>query len=174
MRGGRYDSDKDITSITGAPGKGSLQDITITSMQGERAIIDGTVELKLKWALQPQSECIYESEPITGVVPWQLLVGPTAVSPPPVPGVDTNLTILTPARWPNSKLSDLSVFSGELPGAFAFTGKASSSSTGVIIDEGSQKSSKYPSLADSGHDMTGAIAVLPLGTMGMITTGVKV
>jgi hypothetical protein len=151
MRGGRYDTDEDVTTIIN---RGYVQ---ISGMPGdEPAIIDGSVAINTTWTKHGSSECVYESEPFSGDVPWQLWVSDG----------DGILKPLTPARFPNAKLSDLSVFGGK---AFTYSAKNSSTAKGIMYDSGTA-----PSFASSGIDFTGTIAVIPLGTMGAVLTGVKV
>jgi len=99
------------------------------------------------------SGCIYRSAKLNQV-PWQLWA---------------NGVLLTPARWPNARFSDYSIFDGNSPnGSFAYS--SSRSTSGELHDNGHHK----PSLADSGIDMTDTIIVIPFGTMGNRASGAPV
>jgi hypothetical protein len=155
MRGGRYDTEKDVTIIK------NRGDVTISGMPGdEPAVIDGSVEVNMTWSKHGSNKCVYESEAFSDVsaVPWQMWVTDATGEAKP----------LTPARWPNAKLSDLSVFSAK---SFTYSAKNSSTAKGIIYDGGKTPST---SIAASGIDFTDTLAVLPLGTMGMVLTGATV
>ena len=136
--------------------------LTIESFPGEVAIIDGTADLSyLEWSNDGDSrQCVYRSSqvPRNETVAWQLWMD--------------EATPLTPARWPNARLDDLSVFTplAQTNGSGPFAFSAISSSFGHLIDDGTH----VPSLSDSGIDFTGAYVVLPLGTMGADPQGCRV
>ena len=100
MLGGRYRDAVDFDTKK----KGS---VTIAAHDpADPPVIDGTEELSLKWTpdtsfngasrvTKEKRSCVYRSDPLTNTVPWFLWVDE-------IP--------LTPARWPNAKLSDFSVF----------------------------------------------------------------
>jgi len=149
------------------------------------AVLDGSVPLATKWSKlggpnaalgNDAASCIFSSELLAQEVS-QLWVSPSGSERAAVGGREalTNLIPLTPARFPNAKLSDDSVFdsapvevTGRRNASVLYSAKASTS--GNLIDDGEHK----PSLASSGIDFTGTIAVLPLGTMGSATQGVRV
>jgi len=127
-------------------------------------VIDGTEELSLEWTKDSSFSggCVYRSAPVTGTVPWFLWIDE-------VP--------LTPARWPNAKLSDYSVFdktnaAGE--GPLAFTSQESSlpamGEDLTLYDDGTHS----PSLKESGIDFTDTLVVQSFGSMMAQTTGCRV
>merc|ERR1719440_181496 len=118
-----------------------------------------------------QNGCIWESEPLrdaTGnslAAPSQLWMS----SPGWQHDIGTDMLPLTVARWPNGAFHDSSVWHGYgKNGSFAYSSKASA--PGTLVDDGNHE----PSLARSGIDFTGKIAIIPLGTMGDLTQAVKV
>ena len=131
-------------------------------------MIDGSQLLNASWTLKSGSSCIYESSPIEDTVPWQLWL-------------DTH-TVLTPARWPNAKLSDLSVFTamsatGEGPLAYSDrkSDKPDPNNRGkllTLIDDGTHN----PSLRDAmkAIDFTDTLAVQSFGSLYQYTTGSRV
>ena len=155
---GRYDRTEDQAPIV------IERDLTIA---GEvTAVLDGSIELSTTWTRGDTNTCIYTSGTLDMEV-WQLLAASTSASGGFIP--------IAPARFPNAKMSDDSVFdgapyslSGRRNGSLLYSNKESSS--GKIVDDGSHT----PSMASCGLDFTGAIAVLPLGTMGTLTQGVRV
>lgn len=132
--------------------------LTIAGYPGERAIIDGSTVLLMSWTLDSSPGCVYRSRRLTEqeTVPWQLFVDE-------VP--------LTPARWPNARLDDLSVFrplAANGSGPLAYSDKTST--LGHLVDDEHDLIHK-PSMASSGIDFTDCVVVLPLGTMGQSPTG---
>ena len=130
------------------------------------AILDGSVPLDLSWSRLPAAgnSCVYRSSPLPSPVSqlWVNTAGPNAYGE----GYD----VLTPARFPNAKMSDDSVFKAA-PGAHSSLLYSTRSSTpDHLIEDGMH----VPSMASSGLDFTGTIAVMPLGTMGDETQGVRV
>ena len=134
------------------------RDITIAGAE-DGAVLDGSTAINTTWTKEGDSSCVYSSAPLTTEI-WQLWADN-------VP--------LTPARFPNAKLSDDSVFDGA---PFSVSGRKNgsllystrTSSAGHVVEDGAHS----PSMASSKIDFTGAIAVLPLGTMGVLTQGVRV
>ena len=140
------------------------------------AILDGSVALSLEWtataaaaaAAPPAgngSSCIYRSSPLPSPVSqlWASTAGPNAYGPE---GYD----VLTPARFPNAKMSDDSIFKSAPGPHSAVLYSTRASTPDQLIEDGSH----VPSMASSGLDFTGTIAVMPLGTMGDETQGVRV
>ena len=151
---GRYDGPQDQRTVVVS------RDLTITGPgKGPAAIIDGSVPILTAWTRIPGRSCLYQSAPMAQEV-WQLWAGDSP---------------LTPARFPNAMLADDSVFDGA---PFALSGRRNGSLlyssrdsvAGRIHDDGTHA----PSLASSGLDLKGSIAVLPLGTMGSQAQGVRV
>jgi hypothetical protein len=174
LGGGRYDRAKDWPS-------GAIEitrDITIVGdpQSAKRAVLDGSVAIETQWTAGTGDEkCVYTSSPMD-VVPWQLWATGSAPSgiASPAWALD-GFAPLTPARFPNARLSDDSVFdsaplshTGRTNSSFLYSSKIST--PGHLTEDGAHA----PSLASSGLDLTGAIAVLPLGTMGKLTQGVVV
>ena len=131
------------------------------------AILDGSVSLDVSWSHLPAagSSCVYRSSPLPSPVSqlWVSTAGPNAYGPE---GYD----VLTPARFPNAKMSDDSVFQAA-PGAHSSLLYSTRASTpDHLIEDGTH----VPSMASSGLDFTGTIAVMPLGVMGDETQGVRV
>ena len=111
------------------------------------------------------SSCTYRSSPLQSPVSqlWANTAGPNAYGPE---GFD----VLTPARFPNAKMSDDSIFKSA-PGAHSALLYSTRDSTPEhLIEDGTH----VPSMASSGLDFTGTIAVMPLGIMGDETQGVRV
>ena len=156
---GRHDSaDAAAVATSGATISGAKAGAT-------PAILDGSVALSpadLAW--RPSGKrCIYRSAPLKRPV-WQLWASSAGANS--YHGFD----VLTPARFPNAKLSDDSVFRAA-PGAnSSMLYSTSKSTSGHLVEDGTH----VPTMAGSGIDFTGLIAVLPLGTMGAMTQGVRV
>ena len=152
-----------------------------TTEEAPWSILDGSSALSTAWtkaaaSASTSSSCVYTSAVLDAPVSqlWTDGVSNPPSTPSPAFALD-RFAPLTPARFPNAKLSDDSAFngapsasSGRKDGALLYSSKTSSS--GNIIDDGTHT----PSLASSGLDLTGVIAVLPLGTMGALTQGVVV
>ena len=131
------------------------------------AILDGSVSLDVSWSRLPAagSSCVYQSSPLPSPVSqlWVSTAGPNAYG-------SEGYDVLTPARFPNAKMSDDSVFKSA-PGANSSLLYSTRASTpDHLIEDGMH----VPSMATSGLDFTGTIAVMPLGTMGDETQGVRV
>ena len=154
LASGRYDTAEDQAPLL------VERDLTISGVPNAApAVLDGSVRLQLDWTQARDNGCIYTSSPLPSDI-WQLWA---------------DLSPLTPARFPNAKLSDDSVFdgapfgvSGRRNGSLLYSTTASV--PGLIVDDGEHA----PSLASSNLDLSGALAVLPLGTMGSLTQGVRV
>ena len=139
------------------------------------AILDGSSKLSTTWTRTSSTSCVYTSAALSSPVA-QLWTDGLQAPPTPSPAFSLDgFAPLTPARFPNAKLSSDSAFngapsshSGGKDGALLYSARDSKS--GEIVDDGTHA----PSLASSGLDLTGAIAVLPLGTMGALTQGVVV
>eukprot|EP00937_MAST-01D_sp_MAST-1D-sp2_P002241 g2241.t1 len=170
LRGGRYDRAEDAVVLAGTAGQPVSIALEGYGGDAEPAVIDGSVSLDtlgLNWTHDgSDGRCVWRSSalPPGAQVPWQLWFANGTAS-----SAWTGLAPLTPARWPNARLSDLSVFStaGRADGALAHTAVNSSAAAGTFYDDGSHD----PPLAAAGVDATGALAVLPLGTMGDNTLG---
>ena len=170
LAGGRYDRDVDLASPIAV-----TQDITIAGdpLDSSLPVLDGSAPVNTTWTASQDNKCVYQSAPLAQAV-WQLWA--TGVREPPPPSVPSpsyaldNHAPLTPARFPNAKLSDDSVFNSAPGKNSSFLYSSKQSKSGLLVDDGSHE----PTLASSGIDATGLIAVLPLGTMGMFTQGVKV
>ena len=152
------------------------------------AVLDGSVLISTTWTKSSaprfaESQCVYTSAPLDVEV-WQLWATGMAAPPAKTAARFDGFSPLTPARFPNAKLSDDSAFDampsggGSIPplsagankavtnGSMLYSTKASTS--GRIVEDGTHT----PSMASSGIDFAGAIAVVPLGTMGSLTQGV--
>eukprot|EP01063_Lacrimia_lanifica_P037967 TRINITY_DN795_c0_g1_i1.p1 TRINITY_DN795_c0_g1~~TRINITY_DN795_c0_g1_i1.p1 ORF type:complete len:614 (+),score=130.99 TRINITY_DN795_c0_g1_i1:49-1890(+) len=147
LRGGRYPDSAVVTA-----------GVALQAYKGEDAIIDGSSVVAKKWTKTAPKSCIYRSAPYASseTVPWQLFL--------------ENMTPLTPARWPNGRLDDKSVFKPLVDGKGPLAYTARDSTFGNLVDDGSHS----PSLASSGMDFTDCTVVLPLGTMGLNPIGAKV
>ena len=164
LRGGRYPAP---ATVSGLAGEGAGEGLTIAGFGGEDAVIDGSMALSgdaMKWTKASASasasstgvaSCIYRSAPYDreATVPWQLFLGDRP---------------LTPARWPNARLDDLSVFAPHnlLNGSGPLAYSAKNSTFGELVDDDTSALAHSPSLAESGIDFTGTMVVLPLGVMG--------
>eukprot|EP00111_Clytia_hemisphaerica_P016485 TCONS_00048859-protein len=106
----------------------------IRGYKDERPLLDGTVVLK-NVTKWKQNGNIWSAK-IDSTI-WQLFFGKT---------------MMTNARWPNAKWSDKTIFDGK-----RWPTLAEGSRSGLIINKGR-------SLADTGIDMTGALAILNIGS----------
>ena len=166
LNGGRYDLEMYPLSIN--------QDITLAAdpqSDNGRPILDGSQLVQTTWKQSSQQKCVYRSTALSGSPVSQLWSsGMSKPTSPPSPSAQLDdFSPLTPARFPNALLHDDSVFDGHptnTNGSLLYSKRTSSS--GNIYDSGTH----IPSLESSGIDFTGMIAVLPLGTMGMLTQGV--
>ena len=169
ISGGRYDRvtdtyplvvDKDVT-LSGDPLSSSVP------------IFDGSILLDTTWKQDAVQNCVYRSGPLATPLVWQLwTTNMTLPTNPRSPSAELDgFSPLTPARFPNARLHDDTVFEG-LPSSInsSLLYSKKTSRPGTIVDAGHQ----IPSMASSGIDFAGMIAVLPLGTMGALTQGVKV
>ena len=200
-------------------------DLTIVGAGQDASILDGSIPLQTSWS--KLSRCIHESAQLpSDVKVWQLWAD----------GV-----VLTPARFPNAKMSDESVFdgaphyiSGRRNGSLLYSTKGGPphANCSTALDEAgctplqgeeqcescvrshremlqraacwqhpcpdsscfsrfmkgycaledgegtvvtvTEDGEHSPTLASSALNLTGALAVLPLGTMGSLTQGVRV
>ena len=177
LGGGRYDRATDWPS--GAPIEIS-RNVTVVGdpQSATRAVLDGSVAINTQWtAGKGDAKCVYTSAAMD-VVPWQIWVTGRTAPPGGIASPAWELdgfAPLTPARFPNARLSDDSVFdsapfssTGRTNSSFLYSSKTST--PGKLTEDGTH----VPSLASSGLDLTGAIAVLPLGTMAKLTQGVAV
>ena len=168
LNGGRYDLEMYPLSIN--------QDITLAAdpqSDNGRPILDGSQLVQTTWKQSSQQKCVYRSTALSGSPISQLWSsGMSKPTSPPSPSAQLDdFSPLTPARFPNALLHDDSVFDGHptnTNGSLLYSKRTSSS--GNIYDSGTH----IPSLESSGIDFTGMIAVLPLGTMGMLTQGVVI
>ena len=161
LKGGRY---SEVIALDGLRKQG--RPITLRAAAGERVILDGTVPITPKWTLWKDG--IYRAKLDHAV--WQLFAG-------------DKLVYL--ARWPDASFEDGSLWrmtrscrtadGGYNKRKKSFTGK---SRLGVLYDDSFKShanagfhegDSRYEagaqpgSLADSGKDFTGAVAVLNIG-----------
>ena len=140
---------------------------------GRMAVLDGSVAITTTWSAGSGAEkCIYTSAPLTtSTMPWQLWVDGLAAPPTPSPAFKLDgYAPLTPARFPNARLDDDTVFKAApagttpLPPLHDFSNSAATPATngsllysskdstpGHIVDDGTH----VPSLASSGIDFTG-------------------
>ena len=140
VREGRY---QEVITINGT------NDLTIKGFQDERPTIDGTVDLQNLgnggvWRRLNNGVCIGR----IGYDVFQLFL---------------NGEMMTNARWPNALWSDKTVFQNQYWGHShenSTRGTASSTTSGIatMVDDGSA------GLAASGLNMTGAMAVLNVGS----------
>ncbi|MGF1749965.1 hypothetical protein [Vibrio cionasavignyae] len=150
MLAGRYQQDQVVDKINAT----ASQPITI---RGNGAIFDGSVEIKQPWSIH--SGQIYKTQLTQDI--WQLFIDDQVVMP---------------ARWPNAQINDGSLWNMKA----TWRHQAPQSQLGVMIDERPYESisvktagNEYvhlpagvneQSLADSGIDATGAIAILNIGS----------
>jgi hypothetical protein len=162
LRNGRYQTETVLEGIKGAPGK----PLTFKPYPGERAVMDGTIKLPARWS--PWKRRIYKmkiKEPV-----WQLFSGSRLVYV---------------ARWPDASFEDGSIWHMEECMRFSDRtykqGKPSGKTTDGLIrdrnpeshegdsaDEGAvqlrvRKDVNQVTLAETGIDFSGAVAVLNLG-----------
>lgn len=156
---GVYDTDSDVAVID----RQDLDSVVIAGAGPGLTVLDGSVSGPTSWTrVTPGHQCVWESAPLPvgSRAPAQLLVADNHTS---------SLGLLTPARFPNARFSDDSVFRATGPnGSMLYSSK--DSTFGELVDDGTHE----PSLASSGLDVTGMVAVIPLGTMGSELQGVKV
>lgn len=159
---GRY---TEAAAVPARPGAIVIRGNAATVTDSKPAVLDGSRPLALKWSRSgadnshSNDTCVYRSERLAADwTPWQLWVG------------DED-TVLTPARWPNARLHDMSAFAPLAPngsGPVSYSDK--SSTAGRLVDAGRH----VPSVADCGIDFTDTILVMPIGTMGTDAGGVLV
>lgn len=161
LAAGIYDTDADAVTLSTQ----NLKGLTIRGPEAEeQAVLDGSIAVKLQWhqTNTSGSACVWESDPL-----------PQGIATPSQLFLDTGssamLMPLTPARFPNARLADDSIFDAHSPNGSMLV-SAKTSSLGTIVDDGTH----IPSLADSGLDVTNMVAVVPLGTMGIQLQGVRV
>eukprot|EP00931_Biecheleriopsis_adriatica_P056858 TRINITY_DN33724_c0_g1_i1.p1 TRINITY_DN33724_c0_g1~~TRINITY_DN33724_c0_g1_i1.p1 ORF type:complete len:725 (-),score=106.59 TRINITY_DN33724_c0_g1_i1:148-2247(-) len=160
-------------------------EITLEAAPGASPVIDGSKELQLMWNQHPSHQCVWGATVPTGsTVPWFLWAEKDGMLKP-----------LTPARWPNAKFSDFSVFNNpqaESGGALSYS---SASFTPAVSDGASllEEASngvgypKYdidmeltddpntgPSLKNAGIDFTDTYVVQSLGTLAQYTMAGRV
>jgi hypothetical protein len=179
LANGVYDTDRDVTVVD----RPNLASITIrgdSSAAGFHTILDGSVAGPTVWVPMTAVDsatgrrspsCVWESAPLAAgsPLPAQLWItnGQDTASGDVVS--TESFEVLTPARFPNARLSDDSVFTAVGPnGSMLYSSKAST--FGELVDDGTHT----PSLATSGLDVTGMVAVIPLGVMGDELQGVRV
>lgn len=102
LAGGRYDREIDANLV--------LRNTNITIAGDPTAatapILDGSVAIDTTWTKKHGASCVYQSQPLSITV-WQLWV--TGSAPPPrysAAYLLDGFAPLTPARFPNAKLSD--------------------------------------------------------------------
>ncbi|XP_022802159.1 uncharacterized protein LOC111339709 [Stylophora pistillata] len=144
IRAGRYHEPE--FPIAAKKGSAS-QPIVIQGYGNENPVIDGTIELiplgSSSWVRG--SDGIYSAQ--IGQDIWQLFVGEE---------------MMTNARWPNALWSDKSVFNNS-----HWAKSASTSTRGTMIDNGDKD------LAGSRFNVTGAMAVLNIGSFNTFTAKVE-
>ena len=147
VRDGIYFEDIAISGIRGDP----ESPVVIGGYKDERPIIDGTVEIKPISGKWEKTGKMYSGK-IKDTV-WQLWMSKKDTQNRDL----QDWTMMTNARWPNTKWSDESVFQGDLwatltEGSFydweAFTGR--------IVDD----TNHTAGLAESGINATGAMSVM--------------
>jgi len=162
LRFGRYQVEAVLKGLKGQPGK----PLMFKAYPGERAVMDGTMTLPARWT--PWKKGIYQLK--TDVPVWQLFTGSKLVYV---------------ARWPNASFEDGSMW--QMEQCMRFTdrkfvkGKPTGQTRNGLIhdqnpesheadsaDEGSVRLSvkegiNQTTLAETGVDFTGAVAVLNLG-----------
>ena len=161
VRSGNYHEEMLITDKTDLVIRGDLD--------YARPIIDGTVTLRPvegKWKedqIDGKTVCIGEVQINTGQHPFQLFLRENEVE---------DLEMMTNARWPNALWTEKHPKTGT-PLLFYndYWGKSDKSSErGKMVDK---KVSGVSPLADSGIDMTGAMAVLNVGSFNTFVKPVK-
>ena len=103
LGGGRYDREIDANLV--------LHNANITIARDPAAttppILDGSVAIDTTWTKKQGTTCVYQSTPLPTAI-WQLWA--TGIAPPPrhySAAYDLDgFAPLTPARFPNAKLSD--------------------------------------------------------------------
>lgn len=166
---GRYDREEDRRPLV------VTKDITIRGDPAAPPVLDGSRAIETTWTVSSSNKCVYHSAPLDYTV-WQLWAQDSASPLISSPSWELDgFYPLTPARFPNAKLSDDSVFdsapfstSGRRNGSMLYS--STHSTSGNLLDDGTHT----PSLASSSIDFTGMTAVLPLGVMGSDVQGVKV
>lgn len=119
--------------------------IIIRGLEDDYPIIDGTVQLKPKGGWVRDDSGAYKAVIDQDI--WQLFV---------------DGQMMTNARWPNALWSDKTVFNS------SYWAKSSNASTrGVMVDNGSKN------LAGSGLNVTGAMAILNIGSFNTFTAIVE-
>jgi len=150
----------------------AAEPIVIAAAGDGPVVLDGTAPIATPWAPwtgAPAGADIYVTAPPFPV--WQLFNGSSA---------DAG-EMLVPARWPNARWSDKSMFEGPEHWGHAATGQGehnTSTGIGYLTDAGACNAStpccascNNNSLAASGIDATGAVAILNLWADG---TGAQV
>lgn len=144
IRKGRYHQAQfEISDKIGSPSN----PITIHGYRDEIPVIDGTIPLKTTSAWTRDNNGIYSARIEKDI--WQLFI---------------DGEMMTNARWPNALWSDKTVFLNEY-----WAKSSSSSKPGKMVDSGE----KEKNLAGSGLDVTGAIAILNIGSFNTFTKVVK-
>ncbi|MBL7111936.1 MAG: hypothetical protein ISS19_08350, partial [Bacteroidales bacterium] len=134
IREGTYHEEVIIDQLIGTEGA----PVVIMPFNGEAVTFDGTVPVETDWTIHEGA--IYKST--TGFDTWQLFQGQN---------------MMMPARWPNAFLHDHSVWDRELNWAH---GNEDASENGILVDAPHDN----VSLAGSGIDATGAMAILNVGS----------
>ncbi|MCD6304122.1 MAG: right-handed parallel beta-helix repeat-containing protein [Planctomycetes bacterium] len=158
LRGGSYRQAVSLKGLAGRPGR----PITFRAEAGERAVLDGTVPVCGKWTRG--GDGIWTTRLDRDI--WQLFAGPK---------------MLTPARWPNATMTDPNFWNQKV----TFRKMAPQSTFGRVVDErppGDDKDTRTlpdkgaalgiyladgantQSLAGTGVNFTGAIAVMNMGS----------
>eukprot|EP00756_Hemistasia_phaeocysticola_P003218 Hpha_TRINITY_DN1212_c0_g1::TRINITY_DN1212_c0_g1_i1::g.44785::m.44785 len=162
--GGRYDREQDRAPLV------ISKDITLRGEPGALPVLDGSRGIETTWTVSSTNKCVYRSAPL-GYTVWQLWAQTSVSTFIPSPSRELDgFSPLTPARFPNARLSDDSVFDSGMSRNGSMLYSSKTSTPGNLIDDGAHS----PSIASSGIDFTGMIAVLPLGVMGSAVQGVKV
>ena len=146
--------------------------IVIAAAGDGPVVLDGTVPVTTpwtRWAAASPGTDIYVTKP--GFAVWQLFNGS---------GAQRGSEMLVPARWPNARWADKTLFDGPEHWAHAAAGAGEHNTTtgvGYLTDKGACNtttpccaSCNNNSLAASGIDATGAVVVLNMWADG---TGVQ-
>ncbi|XP_057290464.1 uncharacterized protein LOC130613156 [Hydractinia symbiolongicarpus] len=130
--------------VTGLNGKPE-KPFVIRGYGDERPILDGTIDVQplTKWKNNLHKN-IYSAKIPTAI--WQLFI---------------DGEMMTNARWPNAKWSDKTIFNGTL-----WSGLSKSSKRGLIVNKGD-------GLKKTNIDMTGAMAILNIGSFNTFVAKVK-
>ena len=159
MKGGRY---PDMVTVSKYPTE-NFGSLSIEAVEGETPVIDGSKELLYTWTQDPTSQCKWSTSIPNGeTIPWFLWVK----------NADGSMTPLTPARWPNAKFSDFSVFNTtKKPVAYS---TSSFGPAGVLADYGVELTLESDELKGVNMDFTDTYVVQSMGSLAQWSIGGKV